>query len=177
MIKRILSKPLALLVFLTLGVFVLSHIAFAEHEILTVYTDNLGMVTPQGKKLYVKVTASGRMTYTDQRQQGYYTRERALTKSELGRLRNILQNPALSAISDTVHADSDKGANDYLTDLQITIPRDGVTKKIRLVGFNGCPGRDYPPAVKDLLQFVDELRASSYRLSASCEKPVGSELH
>lgn len=155
----------------TLGTFVPSISAFAQSNILTVYTDNTGMVTPQGKKLYVKVTAAGRMKYTDQGKQGYYTRERTLTKAELARLRDILQSPALSTAAETLHADPAKGANDYLTDLLITIPRDRSAQRIRLVGFNGCPGRDFPPGVKDLLLVVDELRASAYRLSSSCENP------
>jgi hypothetical protein len=145
---------------------------FAEHEILSVYTDNVGMVSPQGKKLYVKVTATGRMTYLDEGKQSYYTRERRLTKPELDRLRAMLQNPSLSAVAEVMHADADQGANDYLTIVQIAIPRNRSTQQVRLIGFNGCPGRDYPPTVKDLLRLVDELRASTYRLSASCEKPA-----
>jgi len=78
----------------------------------------------------------------------------------------------MSAAADVIHADPDQGANDYLTVVQIAIPRNRSTQQIRLLGFNGCPDRDYPPAVKDLLRLADELRASTYRLSASCEKPA-----
>ena len=151
-----------------LFLFALQVSASSECCTLTIYTDNTGMAVPQGRQLYVKISASGQMTYLDKKKERYYSRKRSLTKTELARLQAHLQNPALSAISGVQRAVPSPGANDFSTDLQVIIGRGRTEQKIQMFGYTGCPGHDYPAPVRELLQVVDELRASAYRLSDAC---------
>jgi hypothetical protein len=66
--------------------------------VLSIYTNNIGMVSPSGKRLYAVVTSSGEMTYADKTKKGVVTRKRTLSPSELSKLNNVLRNGALGAI-------------------------------------------------------------------------------
>jgi muramoyltetrapeptide carboxypeptidase LdcA involved in peptidoglycan recycling len=55
--------------------------------LVSIYTDNLGLVTPEGKRLYAEIAKNGATIYTDRTEKGFVDRKRTLSDAELSKLR------------------------------------------------------------------------------------------
>lgn len=136
--------------------------------LLSLYTDNLGVVSPSGRRLYAVVTKDGVMTYADKSDDGIVERSRTLTSVELAKLREVLAGSALTALRGSVTA-GQFHPRDYQTSLEVMISRDPRSQEFTLVDYDPSGGRDFPAAARDLLCLVDRLRGSKYRLSQNCK--------
>jgi len=136
--------------------------------LLSLYTDNLGVVSPSGRRLYAVVTKDGVMTYADKSDEGIVERSRTLTSVELAKLREVLAGSELTALRGAVTA-GQFHPRDYQTSLEVMISRDPRSQEFTLVDYDPSAGRDFPAAARDLLCLVDRLRGSKYRLSQNCK--------
>jgi hypothetical protein len=135
--------------------------------LLAMYTDNIGMFWPAGRTLYAVVTKDGHMTYTDIVGKELIEKSRDLSPAELAKLRSVLEASNVTNLSGNLVAARDRG-QDYATRLEVKIIREQQLQEFILINYWPSAKRDYPPATKDLLCLVDELRRSSYRLTQAC---------
>jgi hypothetical protein len=139
-----------------------------QSVLVSIYTDNLGLVTPEGKRLYAEIAKNGAMIYADRTEKGFVDRKRTLTDAELSKLRGALKNEQLSALKGAQLGRT--GAHvDYVTGIVVNIMRDSGPQEFTLTLFDPSTGHDFPAGAKDLLCLVDETRASSYRLTRNCK--------
>lgn len=147
----------------------ISCLASDQAILLSVYTDNLGVVSPSGRRLYAVVTRDGMMTYAEKSDKRIVERRRTLTSGELAKLRKVLAGTELTALRGSVVA-GQFHPRDYQTSLEVTISRDRQGRQeFTLVDYDPSAGRDFPAAARELLCLVDQLRGSKYRLSQNCK--------
>jgi hypothetical protein len=136
--------------------------------VISIYTNNLGPVTPEGRRLYAVVAKDGEMTYADSADNGIVNRKRALNTTEFSKLKELLKNQPLSALKGARLGRS--GAHvDYVTRVEVSIVRDSEPQEFSLVLYDPSTGHDFPAGAKELLCFIDEIRGSTYRLSGDCK--------
>jgi hypothetical protein len=136
--------------------------------LVSIYTDNLGLVTPEGKRLYTEIAKNGATIYTDRTEKGFVDRKRTLSDAELSKLRGVLKNEKLSAL-EGAQLGRTAAHVDYVTRIVVNIMRDSGPQEFTLILFDPSTGHDFPAGAKDLLCLVDEIRASSYRLTRNCK--------
>lgn len=142
--------------------------ANGRNVLLSIYTDNVGVVSPSGRHLYAVVTTDGEMTYADRLNKEITDRKRELTATELSRLRAAVRDPNLREIHGT-RSDKSRTHVDYQMSVIVTITTGDAPHEFTLVNYDEADGRYFPPGAKELLCTVDDLRQSSYRITRGCK--------
>ena len=139
-----------------------------QNILLSIYTDNSGMVNPSGRFIYAVIRKDGQMTYADMTYEHLLYKKRALNKVELTKLLAAIDNEPLLQLKGKMSPQK-YHLVDYHIVLLFEIARDSARQEFALSDFARYVGDDYPPAAKSLLCLVDELCGSKYRLSEACD--------
>lgn len=136
--------------------------------LLSIYTDNVGVVSPIGRHLYASINTSGEMTYADRTKAGIVNCKRILTASQLSRLNSVLHDARLSEIQGR-KVDHTRSHLDYMINVEVVIARSSGRQEFTLVDYDPAAGRDFPEGARELLCMIDAFRRSSYRLTQNCK--------
>jgi len=155
-------------VIVVLNIFASASLPTHDEPLIAVYTENSGVVSPAGKRLYVVVSQEGVMTYVDRVGGRLTNRSRTLTRSELSQLTSLLEDSKLKTLIGPLRAPVFH-PRDYQTSIQISIHRSTGDQKIDLIDYDPSAGRDFPEAAKQVLCLLDGFTKSEYRVTQDCK--------
>lgn len=123
----------------------------------------VGMASPQGKHLYLRVYSDGRVEYEDERMKGpvldYFVRRAKLSAAEVKALSGHLNGPVVRTLAKEYPA-LDRSM-DHAIDLTVSITRADQPQMILIRNFSPASPRAseaYPPGLIQLLCKIERLR-------------------
>jgi hypothetical protein len=136
--------------------------------ILSIYTDNEGVVVPNGPRLYATIDSDGFMKYMEMKGDGSAVLTRKLSAEQMKMLRTAIADQRLIDLKGVVAATFHPDVRDFRTSLKVSIYRGHTLQKLEFRNYDPSDNRPFPAGADHLLCVVDQLRAASYKLSGDC---------
>lgn len=143
--------------------FLFVSVQFSQQVLLEAQYNGVGMVAPQGKRLYLRVFENGDYEFEDQvvgqTSSKFEIKRETLSRSELKKFSNFLNNPSVADLPEEIPPPSDP--LDHVIEIKLKIHRQDGVQNLIVTNFSANKARTdnfYPKSLLELFRKIEKLR-------------------